>query len=185
MNDMVIELLKKIHDLEAEVEKNIEEKRQNFHYTIKENKIKFEAAIIQAHRELRTGVFRFIKDTDFLGLLFSPVIYIQIVPLALLDIAVSLYQFIIFPIYGITKVPRDDFIAVDRHHLSYLNVIEKLNCAFCGYANGVLSYAREIAGRSEEHWCPIKHARKIKGRDRRYFGFAEYGDADEFRKTNK
>jgi len=33
---------------------------------------------------------------------------------------------------------------MDRHHLAYLNVIEKLNCEYCGYANGVFAYVREI-----------------------------------------
>jgi len=185
VNDKIEGLLNKIQVLEAEVESEIEEQRRRFHYTIKEKRIRFEAAVLQGHRELRTGILRFIRESGFVNVLFSPVIYVQIVPLLLLDLAVSLYQFIIFPVYGIAKVPRDDFIAVDRHHLSYLNGIEKLNCAFCGYANGLLAYSREIAGRSEAYWCPIKHARKMRGRHRRYFDFAEYGDADGFRKKEK
>lgn len=182
MNDKVKALLDKLQELESEVESEIEEGRRRFHYTIKDKRIKFEAVVIQGHRTLRTGTLRFIRDSGVVNLLFSPVIYAQIIPLLLLDLAVSLYQFIVFPIYGIAKVPRDDFIVVDRHHLPYLNGIEKLNCAFCGYANGLLAYSREIAGRSEEYWCPIKHARKTKGQHRRYFDFAEYGDADGYRK---
>lgn len=185
MNNKIKELLEKIHELESEAENEIEEHRRRFHYTIKEKRVRFESAVIQGHHELRTGIIRFIRESNFFHLLFSPVIYLQIVPLVLLDLTVSLYQFIIFPVYGIAKVPRDDFIAVDRHHLLYLNGIEKLNCAFCGYANGLLAYSREIAGRSEEYWCPIKHARNTKGQHRRYYSFAEYGDADGFQKLKK
>ncbi len=185
MNNKIGALLDKIQELESKAENEIEEQRRQFHYSIKDKRIKFEKTIIQHHRELRTGIIRFIRESGFVNVLFSPVIYVQIVPLTLLDLAVSLFQFIIFPIYGIDKVPRDDFIAVDRHHLSYLNGIEKLNCAYCGYANGVLAYSREIAGRAEEYWCPIKHARKMKGRHRRYFDFAEYGDVEGYRKKEK
>jgi hypothetical protein len=46
-------------------------------------------------------------------------------------------------------------ISFDRRKLAYLNAIEKLNC---DYANGILTYAREIASRTEQFWCPIKHA---------------------------
>jgi len=184
MNDKVKALVDKVQELETEIENEIEGRRKRFHYTIKEKRIQFEAAVVQRHHELRTGIIRFVRTSNFFHVLFSPVIYIQIVPLLLLDLAVSLYQFIIFPIYGIAKVPREDFIAVDRHHLPYLNGIEKLNCAFCGYANGLLAYSREIAGRSEAYWCPIKHARHTKGQHRRYFDFAEYGDADGFRKSD-
>ncbi len=185
MNDRIKALLNKIQELESEVENEIDEHRRKFHYTIKDKRLKFETATLRRHRELRTSVFRFLRESGLVNVLVSPVIYLQIVPLLLLDIAVSLFQFIIFPVYGITKVPRGEFIVIDRHHLSYLNSIEKLNCVFCGYANGLLAYSRAIAGRTEEYWCPIKHACRTKGQHRRYFGFAEFGDAEGFRKRKK
>ena len=61
---------------------------------------------------------------------------------------------------ALKKFPRSDFIAIDRHQLAYLNVIEKVNCAYCGYANGVAAYFREVAARTEEYWCPIKARQK-------------------------
>lgn len=185
MNDRIKALLDKIQELEFEVESDFEKHRRQFHYTINEKRIKFTTAVLQRHNDLRIGVIRFIRESGLVNVLFSPVIYMQIVPLLLLDIAVSLFQFIIFPVYGIAKVPRDDFIVVDRHQLSYLNGIERLNCAFCGYANGLLAYSLEIAGRAEAYWCPIKHARATKGQHRRYFDFAEFGDAEEFRESNE
>jgi len=181
MANVISNLLEKIHELETETERELEAHRKKFHYTLKEKRIEFEAAVRQRHKELRTGIIRYLLNSDLVSILSAPIIYIQIVPLLFVDVAVTLFQLICFPLYGIKKVPREDFIAVDRHHLAYLNPIEKLNCAYCGYANGLLAYAREIAGRAEEHWCPIKHARRTNGLHRRYYQFAEYGDAEGFR----
>ena len=66
---------------------------------------------------------------------------------------------------------------IDRHHLAYLNGIEKLNCVFCGYANGVFAYLREIAGRTEQYWCPIRHARRVRAPHAHYHEFVDFGDA--------
>ena len=103
-----------------------------------------------------------------------------IVPFAVLDLWVSLYQAVCFRVYGIARVRRGDHIAFDRHHLAYLNGLQKLNCLYCGYCNGVISYVREIAGRTEQYWCPIKHARRVKGVHDNYAAFLDYGDAEAF-----
>jgi hypothetical protein len=86
-----------------------------------------------------------------------------------------------FPVYGIPRVRRRDYLAFDRGQLAYLNAIEKLNCAYCSYANGLLAYVREIASRTEEYWCPIKHARRVLGVHPRYGRFVDYGDGDAYR----
>jgi len=80
-------------------------------------------------------------------------------------------------------VPRADFIVIDRHHLAYLNVFERLNCAYCGYGNGVIAYVREIAGRTEQYWCPIKQARQPRDPHHRYYDFLDYGDARGYRQS--
>ena len=86
-----------------------------------------------------------------------------------------------FPVYGIPRVRRRDYFAFDREQLAFLNAVEKINCAYCAYANGLLAYVREIASRTEEYWCPIKHARRLLGTHPRYAGFVDYGDADAYR----
>ena len=98
----------------------------------------------------------------------------------LLDVWFTVYQLICFPIYGIPRVPRARYFVIDRHHLAYLNGIEKLNCVYCGYANGLLAYAREIAGRTEQYWCPIKHAARLRAAHSRYHLFVDYGDAEGY-----
>jgi len=173
-------LVKRIRELEDELDRTIDETRQQFQYEIRNKRVRFEQAVRQRHRAFKTGIFRYLIERGFLAMLFAPVVYALIFPLVLLDIFGTVFQFICFPVYGIKKVKRSDFIALDRHHLAYLNAFEKLNCVYCSYANGLLAYAREIAGRAEEHWCPIKHARRIKGRHQYYWTFAEYGDAEGF-----
>ncbi|MBI2426959.1 MAG: hypothetical protein HYV34_03855 [Candidatus Kerfeldbacteria bacterium] len=115
-------------------------------------------------------------------LLSAPFIYVQIVPLVILDLGLTIYHEMCFPLYGIPKVKRSEYIKIDRQKLGYLDWMQKLNCAYCGYANGLIMYAQRIAGDTERYWCPIKHKN-----DPKHFhapphhrAFAEYGDADEF-----
>jgi hypothetical protein len=77
--------------------------------------------------------------------------------------------------------PRRAYFVIDRHELAYLNGIEKVNCTFCSYANGLLAYVREVAARTEHYWCPIKNARAIPAPHHRYHFFLDYGDAEGYR----
>ena len=113
-------------------------------------------------------------------LITGPIIYSMIVPLLLLDLCVSFYQATCFPIYGISKVRRGDYIVFDRQQLSYLNFIEKFHCTYCAYGNGLIAYVSEIVGRTEEYFCPIKHARKVLGNHSRYARFMGYGEAADY-----
>jgi hypothetical protein len=126
-------------------------------------------------------VWRYLVDAHLLTVLTAPVIYAMIVPIVLLDVSMMLYQAICFPVYGIPKVRRRDYLVFDRQHLAYLNAIEKLNCAYCSYANNMIAFVREVAARTEIYWCPIKHARRVLGPHPHYQGFADFGDAKAFR----
>lgn len=182
MTTPIEELVAKIETLEKDLEREFEARRELFHYTLERQKVRFEQEAIAKQRQLRQGLLKFWRESGVLNFLTSPVIYALVVPLVVLDLSLTVYQFICFPIYGIRKVPRSDFVVMDRHHLAYLNAVEKLNCAYCGYANGVIAYGREIASRTEERWCPIKHARRARGVHPRYYQFDDYGDAESFRK---
>ncbi|MGE0394267.1 MAG: hypothetical protein AB7I25_09380 [Vicinamibacterales bacterium] len=74
-------------------------------------------------------------------------------------------------------MPRRRYVVFDRHRLPYLNALDKANCTYCAYANGVFAYAREIAGRTEQYWCPIKHRDPPPSLHEQYRDFAEYGDS--------
>jgi hypothetical protein len=104
----------------------------------------------------------------------------MIVPLVILDLCVSFYQATCFPIYRVAKVRRADYIVFDRQQLQYLNFIEKFHCTYCAYGNGLIAYVGEIVARTEEYFCPIKHARKVLGRQARYARFLDYGEAADY-----
>ena len=94
--------------------------------------------------------------------------------------SVSLYQAICFPVYGIARVKRGDYIVFDHQHLAYLNIIEKVHCLYCSYAVGMLAYTQEIIARTEQYFCPIKHARRMHSAHSRYECFLDYGDGQDF-----
>jgi hypothetical protein len=126
---------------------------------------------------LKIGVFGFFRQSQPRNIISAPIIYSGIFPIAMLDLWITIYQAICFPLYRVPKVRHENYIIIDRHNLSYLNAIEKLNCVYCGYCGGVFAYAREVAARTEQYWCPLKHARKILDPHRRYVQFVDHGEA--------
>ena len=123
------------------------------------------------------GVWNHLKVVRLAVLLTSPLIYLGVLPFLFLDLFVTVYQAICFPANGIPKVYRSDYLIFDRGRLPYLNLIEKVGCLYCSYANGLLAYVREIAARTEQHFCPIRHAAKVRSPHSRYSHFVPYGDA--------
>jgi len=105
----------------------------------------------------------------------------MVVPFALLDAWVTLYQAICFRAWGIARVRRRAYFAIDRHRLAYLNQFEKVNCMFCSYVNGLIAYVSEVAARTEQYWCPIRHGRRTRHPHDRYRAFLAYGDAAGYR----
>lgn len=181
MNEQIAGILTNIHELEDRLEQELEKGRALYGIKFKGKVAEFESVAIEKHRRFRMGLLQYLRESPILNYLTSPVIYSLLVPLVLVDIWVTIYQHICFRVYGISRVARADYVIIDRHHLAYLNFIEAMNCAFCGYANGIIAYAREIASRTEQHWCPIKHALRIREPHARYLKFLEYGDAEGYR----
>lgn len=182
MNDKLDGLLAKLKLLEDELLIEIHAREKEFNYSVRNGKVHFKESISRAHHLLAKKLTRYWRDAKWSSFLTTPVILSCIVPVALMDFWASAYQFICFPAYGIPKVRRGDYIILDRNKLRYLNSIERLNCAYCGYVNGAIAYMQEIAGRTEQHWCPIKHAVRIKTMHSRYAHFLDYGDAEQYRK---
>jgi hypothetical protein len=111
----------------------------------------------------------------------APFIYVVLIPLGLLDLAASLYQAVCFRIWRIARVRRATFMRLDRQKLAYLNAMQKLNCYYCAYANGVLAYVTEIASKTEQYWCPIQHETDPAIPHKRYRAFMAYGDRHAWR----
>lgn len=170
----------RIREMQEALAQELEERRDIFRYHIDRRRVVFDEEVRRAHRQARESLLSFLSRTRLLVLLTAPVIYALIVPFVLLDLFVSAYQAICFPVYGIEKVRRHDYIAIDRQHLAYLNGLQKLNCVYCGYCNGLIQFVREVAGRTEAHWCPIKHARRIEASHAHYPDFSDFGDAEAF-----
>ena len=181
MTQNVKAIITRIRGLEDELEAQFEDQRDKFEYELHGLKVRFSHDVEEMHRSLRTKITSYVRGARIAVILTAPVIYSVFLAFVILDLFVSLYQAVCFPIYGIPKVRRRDYIALDRHHLQYLNGIEKFNCAYCSYGNGLLAYASEIASRTEQYWCPIKHARRIDGTHRRYPFFFDYGDGHAYK----
>ena len=179
MNDRIRHLLTQLEAAEKELEKALQERQVHLNFSFKGKRVEFEDSVKQAHKQLKIGLIKWLGNRP-LNLITAPIIYGMIFPMLLLDLCVSFYQFTCFPIYKIPKVKRDEFIIFDRHHLDYLNWVEKSHCMYCTYGNGLLAYATEIIARTEQYFCPIKHARKMMGRHARYASFVEYGDAEDY-----
>jgi hypothetical protein len=140
--------------------------------------------ILNEHRRHKRSSWKHLRSTRLLVILSSPLIYACVVPFLLVDASVALYQFVCFPIYGIPKVRRKDYLIFDRGRLAYLNTIEKVGCIYCSYANGLLAMITEIAARTEQHFCPIKHAHRVAQAHSRYQKFLPYGDARAYREKS-
>lgn len=179
MSNRIHQILDQITALEDELHTAIEQQEGRLRYQIEGKRVMFEQAINEAHLRLKVGVFRWFMTVRPQNFLTAPIIYGMIVPLALFDLCISFYQLTCFPIYRIAKVRRANYIVLDHQHLAYLNIIEKIDCMYCSYAVGLLGYAREITARTEQYFCPIKHARKILSEHSRYRHFLDYGDADK------
>jgi hypothetical protein len=181
MVERMRELADQIIDLQGQLDREIHKRRDALGWRVQKGLVEFDSDTVARHRRLRMGALQYVLERSASELITAPVIYSMIIPLLILDLWVTVYQAICFRAYRIPRVRRSDFIALDAHHLRYLNWIEKMNCNYCSYANGVVAYAREIASRTEQYWCPIKHAFKISKPHERYQAFLEYGDAEGYR----
>jgi hypothetical protein len=182
MNEKIEAILSRMSELERELESELEEelqaKRREFRYRLERGRAAFEREVRERLERARQGWVAF----PWTSLLVAPVIYSMTVPLALLDAWLFVYQAACFRAYGIARVERSRYVVFDRSGLPYLNWIERLNCDYCAYANGLIAYAREVASRTEQYFCPIKHARRRAGAHGRYKDFLDFGDADGYRR---
>ena len=121
------------------------------------------------------------EQAFWLAVLAAPFIYAMFLPALLMDVCVSVFQWICCPVFRIRRVERGQFFVFDRHKLHYLNSVQKFNCAFCSYFNSVISYTQEVASLTEQRFCPIKHRLKPRRAHKRYDEFSEYADAEGFR----
>lgn len=185
MNDKIREMLEEIEAMKIKLAEEIDKHESHISYEIKNGYVTFEKEVLAKQRENMKNLLSWFREVPLLHLLSSPVIYAMIIPAIFFDIVLFLYQQIIFRIYKFKFIKRNDYMHFDHHYLGYLNPIEKLNCLYCSYFNGLMLYASAIAGRSELYFCPIKHAKKIVSQHEYYDAFLSYGDEQEYQKKLK
>ncbi|MEX2299385.1 MAG: hypothetical protein WD733_00540 [Bryobacterales bacterium] len=181
MNATKVELRRRMQAFEREFENALDDKQNAFRYYWSKGKARFSKELRREHKKFKKYLPAYVFQARPLVFLAVPVIYLGVVPFLLLDLFLTLYQTICFPIFGIPKVERGVYLVFDRGRLAYLNLLERLNCVYCSYANGLFAYATEIGARTEQHWCPIKHARRLDAPHSRYWQFLDYGDAKSYR----
>jgi hypothetical protein len=172
----------RIKSLEQELKTALVEKEKAFQYSWANGKARFEKAVLDRHHTFKLGLPSYLLQGRFMAYVTAPVIYSGIVAFFVMDLFLTVYQGICFPVYGIPKARRGDYIVYDRGSLKYLNLLERLNCLYCSYGNGVLAYGVEISARTEQHWCPIKHAQRLRAPHSRYGHFLDYGDAQGYQR---
>lgn len=179
MDTKIEDLLSQIQKLESELEEALSQRADQFIASLEP----FTEDFLKQQAELKIGLWKYIRAANPLSIITAPIIYSLIIPFLLLDLFVTVYQKICFPIYGIKRIQRSQYFIFDRRNLNYLNAIEKLNCTYCSYANGLVAYVREVASLTEDYWCPIKHATHLRKAHARYQNFADYGDVEAYRKA--
>ena len=156
MNERITQLLAQMAALEDELRSAVHDQESRMFFRIDGKRVEFERSVREAHLKLKKNVFRWLVTNRPQNLITGPVIY------------------------GIGRVKRGDYMVYDRQHLGYLNAFERFHCTYCEYANGLMAYMTEIVARTEQYFCPIKHARKILGTHARYNRFLDYGDAADY-----
>ncbi|MCK4744456.1 hypothetical protein KAS41_00090 [Candidatus Parcubacteria bacterium] len=131
---------------------------------------------------------RYLKNNCRLlkHIIVIPLLSALAIPIVISDILVEIYHRICFPLCKIPYVKRKNYIKIDRHKLKYLNWLQKIYCAYCGYANGVIQYWVKIAGETERYWCGIQHEKNPDfAAPPHHKDFAEYNNESDFNKKYK
>ena len=185
MDNNIQEIIEEIEKLKKKLGEEIEKQESGISYNIQNGYVRFEKEVFEKQRENMKNLWLWFREIPLLHLLSSPVIYGMIFPALFLDIMLFVYRHVVSRVFGIRFRKRSDFVVFDRQYLGYLNVIEKLNCLYCSYFNGLMCYASSVASKTELYFCPIKHAKKIAYKHEQYDRFLPYGDGDEYRKRLK
>lgn len=162
MKNKIEKLLQEIREKREELVVEYEKLKEQYGYVIEKGKIRFSEEMKKRNKFYKTSLFESIFSARVREILSMPFIYMMIVPAIILDIFLFVYQNTALRLYKVPLVKRSEYIIFERKHLDYLNLIQKVNCLYCSYVNGLFSYAVEIAGRTEKYWCPIKYASRKK-----------------------
>jgi len=185
MNDKIRELIEEIDSMKLKLAEEIDKQESHISYEIKNGYVTFEKEVLAKQRENMKNLLSWFREVPLLHLFTAPLIYAMVIPAIMFDVLLFVYQQVAFRVFKFEFIKRSDYMHFDHHYLGYLNIIEKLNCLYCSYFNGLMQYASAIAGRTELFFCPIKHAKKVVSQHKFYEEFLSYGDEEEYQKKLK
>ncbi len=183
MQSHIREILLKIESLNNDLKEEYDRLSEKYGFIFQKRKVIFLEMFARKNRAKKIPLYRYLIPTKWRHICYIlsvPFIYAVIVPVLFLDIAITIFQWVAFTLYRIPFVKRSQYINYDRRFLDYLNFLEKINCLYCSYVNGVFAYAVEVGARTERFWCPLKSASKPRFAHGWYHDFADYGDPDEW-----
>ena len=180
MNDKIREIVEEIEAMKLKLAEEIAKQEGHIRYEIHDGYVKFENEILAKQKENMKNLITWFREVPFIHFLAAPIIYAMIIPSMLFDLTIFIYQQVVFRIFKFKFIKRSDYIIFDHQYLGYLNPIEKVNCLYCSYVNGLMQYASAIAGRTELYFCPIKHAKKVAHEHNYYDAFLSYGDGEDY-----
>ncbi|MDQ7008966.1 MAG: hypothetical protein Q9M94_01595 [Candidatus Gracilibacteria bacterium] len=183
MKSKINKILEDISSKKEELITEYEKAKEKYGFNIVGKKIIWKSGKETELKRSRKSVWNTIFTAEIREILSIPFIWIMLFPALILDFCLFIYQNTAIRLYKIPLAKRSDYIVFDRKQLAYLNWIQKINCIYCSYINGLFQYSVEVAGRTEKYWCPIKHARKKEGFHDWEKHFADYGDAEGFKET--
>ncbi|MDD3145315.1 MAG: hypothetical protein PHV23_04360 [Candidatus Gracilibacteria bacterium] len=181
MKSRINRILEEIDQKKIELKNEYLKLMEKYSFSFIKGKIVFTNEAREANKKKKISIFESIFSARVREVLSIPFIYSMIFPAIFLDLFLFIYQQTAIRLYKIPLVKRSDYIVFDRKELDYLNTIQKINCLYCSYVNGLFSYAVEVGGRTEKYWCPIKNAKKMKSSHDWQRYFADYGDPEGFK----
>ena len=180
MHASIREILEKIDKLNVELRWEYDRLAEKYGFELRKRKVIFLEEFRNRNKRFKFPTWKYVISTNIRHFLSIPFIY-GVFPFAIFfDLIISFYQWICFPLYHIPIVKRKDYFIYERRFLDYLNIIQKVNCLYCSYFNGLAGYAVEIGSRTERYWCPIKSAHKPKFSHGWYKDFADYGSPEDW-----
>jgi len=185
MNDKIREIVEEIEAMKVKLGEEIADHESHISYEIQNGYVKFEKDVLDKQKENIKNLLAFFREVPPVQFLTAPIMYGMVIPAVVLDVIIFIYQQVVFRIFKFKFLKRSDYIVFDHHYLGYLNSVEKLNCVYCSYINGLMQYASAIAARTEFYFCPIKHAKKIAYQNDYYHEYLMYGDEVDYQKKLK
>ena len=185
MSDKIRDIIAEIEAMKVKLGKEIADQESNISYEIQNGYVKFEKDVLAKQKENMKNLLAWFREVPLLHFLTALIIYGIVIPAILLDVLIFIYQQVVFRVFKFKFLKRSDYIVFDRHYLGYLNPVEKLNCVYCSYVNGLMQYASAIASRTEFYFCPIKHAKKVAYDHDYYHDYLAYGDEGDYQKKLK